>query len=136
MLAITAIGRLAAPRQPAEALLPGEGRATVGEIQPVEANKPGEQRSEAPTPVAPSSGPIRRSGGHPGDLLVCTGPHGLSRLGLALLQGEIGAGTLDFSEASERAADLYALIAEANARILGRDEAGGADQADIDALFD
>jgi thiamine-monophosphate kinase len=34
-------------------------------------------------------GPIRRADGQPGDLLVCTGPHGLSRLGLALLQGEI-----------------------------------------------
>ena len=35
-----------------------------------------------------SSGPIRRGDGRPGDWLVCTGPHGLSRLGLALLQGE------------------------------------------------
>jgi thiamine-monophosphate kinase len=34
-------------------------------------------------------GPIRRADGQPGDRLVCTGPHGLSRLGLALLQGEI-----------------------------------------------
>ncbi len=32
-------------------------------------------------------GPIRRSDGRPGDWLVCSGPHGLSRLGLALLQG-------------------------------------------------
>ena len=45
--------------------------------------------------AAPGSGPIRRGDGRPGDRLVCTGPHGLSRLGLALLQGEIGAETLD-----------------------------------------
>jgi thiamine-monophosphate kinase len=41
-------------------------------------------------------GPIHRGDGRPGDLLVCTGPHGLSRLGLALLQGELGhAGNAD-----------------------------------------
>jgi thiamine-monophosphate kinase len=45
--------------------------------------------------TAPGSGPIRRGDGRPGDRLVCTGPHGLSRLGLALLQGQIGAETLD-----------------------------------------
>jgi thiamine-monophosphate kinase len=39
------------------------------------------------------SGPIRRGDGLPGDLLVSTGPHGLSRLGLALLQGEIPGGS-------------------------------------------
>lgn len=33
-------------------------------------------------------GPIRRGDGQPGDQLVCTGAHGLSRLGLALLLGE------------------------------------------------
>lgn len=34
-------------------------------------------------------GPIRRRDGRPGDWLVSTGPHGLSRLGLALLLGEL-----------------------------------------------
>ena len=39
------------------------------------------------------SGPIRRRDGFPGDWLVSTGPHGLSRLGLALLQGEFPRGS-------------------------------------------
>jgi thiamine-monophosphate kinase len=38
-----------------------------------------------------AGGPIRRADGRPGDGLVCSGPHGLSRLGLALLLGEIAA---------------------------------------------
>jgi thiamine-monophosphate kinase len=33
-------------------------------------------------------GPIRRGDGRPGDHLICTGAHGLSRLGLALLMGQ------------------------------------------------
>jgi thiamine-monophosphate kinase len=36
-----------------------------------------------------TGGAIQRGDGRPGDRLVCTGPHGLSRLGLALLQGEL-----------------------------------------------
>jgi thiamine-monophosphate kinase len=36
------------------------------------------------------TGPIRRRDGRPGDLLVSSGPHGLSRLGLALLQSPNG----------------------------------------------
>lgn len=40
--------------------------------------------------LPPAGGPIRRGDGRPGDLLVCSGPHGLSRLGLALLQAGLG----------------------------------------------
>jgi len=39
--------------------------------------------------LGPAGGPIRRSDGRPGDWLVCSGPHGLSRLGLALLLEEL-----------------------------------------------
>ncbi|MEB3168918.1 MAG: thiamine-phosphate kinase [Synechococcaceae cyanobacterium] len=60
LLAITALGRLPA----VDATTPEDGPATTG--------------------------PIRRADGRPGDWLVSSGPHGLSRLGLALLQGELG----------------------------------------------
>lgn len=39
----------------------------------------------------PAEGTIRRRDGRPGDWLVTSGPHGLSRLGLALLQDELSA---------------------------------------------
>jgi thiamine-monophosphate kinase len=55
-----------------------------------------------------AGGPIRRSDGQPGDLLVCTGSHGLSRLGLALLQGEL---RFPFAETDDPA--LKALAAQA-----------------------
>ena len=69
LLAITALGRL-----PTAAVLtpPQQDPATVG--------------------------PIRRAEGRPGDWLVSSGPHGLSRLGLALLQQE-----LEMTEAPELA---------------------------------
>jgi thiamine-monophosphate kinase len=70
LLAITALGTWAAAA-------PGAATAT---------SQPGDNVS---------SGPIRRGDGLPGDLLLSTGPHGLSRLGLALLQGTIPAGGLD-----------------------------------------
>jgi thiamine-monophosphate kinase len=43
--------------------------------------------------AAAHRGAIRRGDGRPGDWLVCTGPHGLSRLGLALLQGTLPSAT-------------------------------------------
>ena len=48
-----------------------------------------------------AGGPIRRGDGRPGDLLVCSGPHGLSRLGLALLQGGQGETAAGHSGAAE-----------------------------------
>ena len=50
----------------------------------------GSQRLLAITALGPlqAGAAIRRGDGRPGDALVCTGPHGLSRLGLALLQEE------------------------------------------------
>lgn len=55
---------------------------------------------------------------------------------ILLLQDDLTAGRVDDAAASVRAAELYDLIAQANACILGEEPGGGADQADIDALFD
>ncbi|SBO44089.1 thiamine-phosphate kinase [Cyanobium sp. NIES-981] len=51
----------------------------------------GAQRTLAITAVGAlgGAGPIRRGDGRAGDTLVCTGLHGLSRLGLAVLQHEL-----------------------------------------------
>ena len=74
LLAITAIGRL------------GEGPTATGQ----------------PGAIA-SCGPIRRSDGLAGDWLLGTGPHGLSRLGLALLQGELPGGSPAYGAPSQGA---------------------------------
>ena len=68
ILAVTAIGRL----------------ARAG---------PNKQASSGQKPDHRSWAAIRRRDGRPGDLLVCTGPHGLSRLGLAVLQSEFPGGS-------------------------------------------
>lgn len=52
------------------------------------------------------------------------------------LQDDLTAGRFVEGEAVDRAAELYELIARANGCILGDEAGGGADQADIDALFD
>jgi thiamine-monophosphate kinase len=58
----------------------------------------GAQRMLAVTAIGrldAAGGPIRRADGQPGDLLISTGPHGLSRLGLALLLEEIADRNVD-----------------------------------------
>jgi thiamine-monophosphate kinase len=67
-----------------EALHPHGGELLGGDCSS------GRQRMLAITAIGRLSdtrgGAILRGAGRPGDLIVCTGPHGLSRLGLALLQ--------------------------------------------------
>jgi thiamine-monophosphate kinase len=67
--------------------------------------------------LAAAGGPIRRRDGRAGDWLVATGPHGLSRLGLALLQG---------AAAGAGGADLTARAIAAHQRPLPRFDAVGA----------
>jgi thiamine-monophosphate kinase len=57
----------------------------------------GRQRVLAVTALGwlPAGRGIHRSHARPGDWVISSGIHGLSRLGLALLQGEIGPGRLD-----------------------------------------
>lgn len=78
ILAVTAIGRLGACLGPA-----GDHAAD----QAVESGT----SATATEPGSSAWAVIRRGDGRPGDRLVCTGTHGLSRLGLALLQGDIAA---------------------------------------------
>ena len=82
ILAVTAIGRLGACHG-----LAGDPTADQDADQDAEAG-----RSAATNkPGSSARAVIRRGDGRPGDRLVCTGAHGLSRLGLALLQGDIAA---------------------------------------------
>lgn len=74
ILAVTAIGRLGTCTGPA-----GDHAAD----EDAEAGR----CAAATGPGSSAWAVIRRGNGRPGDWLVCTGPHGLSRLGLALLQG-------------------------------------------------
>jgi thiamine-monophosphate kinase len=79
ILAVTAIGRLGACLGPA-----GDHAAD----QEAESG----MSAAATEPDSRAWAVIRRGDGRPGDRLVSTGAHGLSRLGLALLQGDIAAG--------------------------------------------
>ena len=70
----------------------GEALATYGGLLLGGDCSGGGQRILAVTAIGRLGGAgrgIRRSDGRAGDWLVCTGPHGLSRLGLALLQGTL-----------------------------------------------
>jgi thiamine-monophosphate kinase len=65
-----------------------------------------------------AGGPIRRGDGRPDDQLVCSGVHGLSRLGLALLQR-----SLPMSVQAEMDADLIARAVAAHQRPVPRFDA-------------
>jgi thiamine-monophosphate kinase len=102
LLAITALGRLDSRHGP-----------------------PGAHQAGAAPPT--SAGPIRRADGRPGDLLLSTGPHGLSRLGLALLQelnDSPGASNSSQANLAERAGqELVATAIQAHRRPIPRFDA-------------
>ncbi|MEB3333586.1 MAG: thiamine-phosphate kinase, partial [Cyanobacteriota bacterium] len=118
LLAITAIGRLA----------DASGREEAG--------------SDGRWGSAGLGGVIRRGDGRPGDWLVTSGPHGLSRLGLALLQapkGPLAAGVAGAGGLAQRAIQAHrrpqarldavrALIASRPAGVPWR--VGGCDSSD------
>ena len=76
--------------------------------------------------LAGEGGPIRRRDGRPGDWLVATGPHGLSRLGLALLQGAAGGGAGEAGALDGLDPGLIARAIAAHQRPLPRFDAVGA----------
>lgn len=68
----------------------------------------GDQRVLAVTALGHvGEGPIRRGDGQPGDRLVCSGPHGLSRLGLALLLQEPMASAVGGTALATRAVNCH-----------------------------
>ena len=131
LLAITAIGRLAAPDACAASHRVWPGHETGRNLGAGESSGPVNTRSDsliaATAPGSGSAGAIRRGDGRPGDQLLCTGPHGLSRLGLALLLGEplgtasaSGTGKPSAAASAQAAAEAGSASPDGQAAELGR----------------
>lgn len=67
-------------------------------------------------PRSADGGPIRRRDGRSGDRLLASGPHGLSRLGLALLCGEVVEGLDQLEPGQRRALETEAIRAHRRPR--------------------